>query len=134
VKLLQYPPNTYSSSAHFLYTVGVNLNKIRKGDTICVVRLDRLERRMSKLIDLINNFKNQGIEFNSLENNIDTTTPIGMVLFSMCAAFAEMERVLITERVKAGLDVARSKGRTGGRPRALTPDKLKTLRLLTKTK
>lgn len=134
MKLLQYPPNTYSSSAHFLYTVGVNLNKIRKGDTICVVRLDRLERRMSKLIDLINNFKNQGIEFNSLENNIDTTTPIGMVLFSMCAAFAEMERVLITERVKAGLDVARSKGRTGGRPRALTPDKLKTLRLLTKTK
>jgi len=88
------------------------LSKIRKGDTICVVRLDRLGRRMSKLIDLINNFKNQGIEFNSLENNIDTTTPMGMVLFSMCAAFAEMERVLITERVKAGLDVARSKGRT----------------------
>ena len=110
------------------------LSKIRKGDTICVVRLDRLGRRMSKLIDLINNFKNQGIEFNSLENNIDTTTPMGMVLFSMCAAFAEMERGLITERVKAGLDVARSKGRTGGRPRALTPDKLKTLRLLTKTK
>jgi DNA invertase Pin-like site-specific DNA recombinase len=75
------------------------LSKIRKGDTICVVRLDRLGRRMSKLIDLINNFKNQGIEFNSLENNIDTTTPMGMVLFSMCAAFAEMERVLITERV-----------------------------------
>ena len=63
------------------------LSKIRKGDTICVVRLDRLGRRMSKLIDLINNFKNQGIEFNSLENNIDTTTPMGMVLFSYVRSF-----------------------------------------------
>lgn len=109
------------------------LSKVRKGDTICVVRLDRLGRRMSKLIELINKFKNQGVEFNSLENNIDTTTPMGMVLFSMCAAFAEMERVLIVERVKAGLDVARGKGRTGGRPRSLTPDKLKLLKSLIKT-
>ncbi len=74
------------------------------GDTVYVVRLDRLGRRMAKLIELINDFKEDGVEFVSLENNIDTTTPLGMVLFSMCAAFSEMERELIRERVKAGLD------------------------------
>ncbi len=84
------------------------MGKLRKGDTICVVRLDRLGRRMIKLIDLINGFKVKGIEFISLENNIDTTTPMGMLLFSMCAAFSEMERELIKERVKAGLDAAHS--------------------------
>ena len=106
------------------------LGKLRKGDTVCVVRLDRLGRRMLKLIQLINDFKEKGINFISLENNIDTTTPIGMVLFSMSAAFSEMERDLICERVKAGLDASHKKGRKGGRPRALTPEKLETLNSL----
>lgn len=110
------------------------LSKVRQGDTICVVRLDRLGRRMIKLIELINDFKNKGIEFISLENNIDTTTPIGMLLFNMCAAFSEMERELIKERVKAGLDAAHSKGRKGGRPKALTEYKLKKLSSLVKSK
>jgi DNA invertase Pin-like site-specific DNA recombinase len=107
--------------------------KLRKGDIVYVVRLDRLGRRMIKLIELINGFKDKGIEFVSLENNIDTTTPIGMVLFSMCAAFSEMERELIRERVKAGLDAAHQKGRRGGRPKALTPTKLETLLSLKKS-
>jgi len=88
---------------------------------------------MTKLIELINSFKLKGIEFISLENNIDTTTPMGMLLFTMCAAFSEMERALITERVKAGLDAAHNKGRKGGRPQALTHDKLKMLRSLKKS-
>jgi DNA invertase Pin-like site-specific DNA recombinase len=110
------------------------LNKLRKGDTVCVVRLDRLGRRMMRLVELINDFKSQGVEFVSLENNIDTTTPIGMLLFNVCAAFAEMERQLIGERVKAGLDAAHAKGRKGGRPKSLTGDKLKKLKSLTQTK
>ena len=57
------------------------ISKLRKGDTICVVRLDRLGRRMAKLVELINEFKAKGIEFVALENNIDTTTPIGMLFF-----------------------------------------------------
>ncbi len=109
------------------------MDKLRKGDTICVVRLDRLGRRMLKLIQLINDFKEKGINFVSLENNIDTTTSMGMVLFSMCAAFSEMERTLIKERVKAGLEAAHRKGRKGGRPRALTPEKFETLNSLRKT-
>ena len=59
---------------------------------------------------------------------------MGMLLFNICAAFAEMERQLIRERVKAGLDAAHAKGRKGGRPKALTGDKLKKLKSLTKTK
>ncbi len=109
------------------------MDKLRKGDTVCVVRLDRLGRRMMKLVELINNFKEKDISFVSLENNIDTTTPLGMVLFNMCAAFSEMERELIRERVKAGLDAAHKKGRKGGRPKALTPQKLDTILSLKKS-
>ena len=110
------------------------ISKLRKGDTICVVRLDRLGRRMTKLIELINDFKVKNIEFVALENNIDTRTPIGMLLFTMCAAFSEMERELIKERVKAGLDAAHLKGRKGGRPKSLRPDKMKKLQTLVKSK
>ncbi len=109
------------------------LDKLRKGDSICVVRLDRLGRRMIHLVQMINAFKEKGINFISLENNIDTTTPLGMILFSMCAAFSEMERELIRERVKAGLDSARDKGRRGGRPKSLTAEKEKILRSLCKS-
>ena len=69
----------------------------------------------------------------ALENNIDTTTPLGMVLFSMCAAFSEMERELLKERVKAGIEAAHANGRKGGRPRALTDEKKKRLASLRKT-
>ena len=106
------------------------MGKLRKGDTICVVRLDRLGRRMMKLVELINEFKEKGIEFISLENNIDTSNPIGMLLFNVCAAFSEMERQLIRERVKAGLDSAKQQGRKGGRPKALTNDTAETIRAL----
>ena len=109
------------------------MDKLRKGDIIYVVRLDRLGRRMMKLVELINGFKEKGVEFVSLENNIDTTTSMGMVIFSMCAIFSEMERELIRERVKAGLEAAHKKGRKGGRPKALTPTKLETLLSLKKS-
>lgn len=108
------------------------LSKLRKGDIVYVVRLDRLGRRMIKLIELINDFKSKGIEFVSLENNIDTTTSIGMLLFNICAAFSEMERELIRERVKAGVDAALKNGRKVGRPRSLTSEKETVLRALFK--
>lgn len=95
------------------------LSRVRSGDTVCVVRLDRLGRRMMKLVSLINDLHNKGVQFVSLENNIDTTTPMGMLLFNVCAAFSEMERELIKERVSAGVEAARSKGRKGGRPKSL---------------
>ena len=107
------------------------IGKLRSGDTVCVVRLDRLGRRMLKLVALINDSKH--INFVALENDIDTTTPLGMVLFTMCAAFSEMERELISERVKAGVHAAHAKGRKGGRPRALTTAKQELLNSLRKS-
>ena len=109
------------------------MGKLRKGDILCVVRLDRLGRRMMKLVELINDFKEQGVEFVSLENNLDTSTHMGMLLFNVCAAFSEMERELIRERVKAGIDSAKQQGRNGGRPKALTVEKAETVRALRQT-
>lgn len=106
------------------------MNKLRRGDALCVVRLDRLGRRMMKLVELINEFKSKGIEFIALENNLDTTTPIGMLLFNICAAFSEMERELIRERIKAGIDSAKKNGRVGGRPKALTIEKAEMVKAL----
>lgn len=109
------------------------IGKLRRGDTLCVVRLDRLGRRMMKLVELINDFKEKGIEFVSLENNLDTSTHMGMLLFNICAAFSEMERELIRERVKAGLDSAKQQGRKGGRPKVLTEEKADAIRALRQT-
>lgn len=106
------------------------LSKLRKGDVVYVVRLDRLGRRMTKLINLINEFHEKGIQFISLENNLDTTTPMGMLLFNMCAAFSEMERELIKERVIAGIEAAKEKGRKGGRPKALSNDDVEKVKAL----
>lgn len=109
------------------------LAKLRKGDTVCVVRLDRLGRRMIKLAEMILDFKERGIDFESLDNKIDTSTPMGMLMFNICAAFSEMERELIRERVQAGVDAARAKGRVGGRPKSLNREKLEKLKRLKKT-
>lgn len=110
------------------------LDKLRPGDTVCVVRLDRLGRRMLQLVKLITEFKEKEINFVSLENNIDTSTPMGMIIFNIMAAFSEMERELIRERVKAGMDSAARRGIKGGRPPALTPEKKDLLQTLLKNK
>lgn len=109
------------------------LERLREGDTVCVVRLDRLGRRMIKLAEMILNFKERGINFESLDNKIDTSTPMGMLLFNICAAFSEMEREFIKERVQAGVNAAKAKGRTGGRPRSLTLEKAEKLQRLKKS-
>lgn len=106
------------------------IERLRPDDTVCVVRLDRLGRRMTKLTEMILDFKEKGIHFESLENSIDTSTPMGMLMFNICAAFSEMERELIKERVQAGIDAAKEKGRIGGRPRSLTIQKEDKLRRL----
>lgn len=109
------------------------LNRLRPGDIVCVVRLDRLGRTMLKLANLINELHKKDVQFISLENNIDTTTPMGMLLFNICAAFSQMERELIKERVSAGVAAARAKGRKGGRPKSLDSKDLKKLLKLKKS-
>ena len=88
---------------------------------------------MMKLTEMILDFKDKCINFESLDNNIDTSTPMGMLMFNICAAFSEMERELIRERVQAGIDTAKDKGRIGGRPRTITNEKAEKLKCLKKS-
>jgi DNA invertase Pin-like site-specific DNA recombinase len=96
------------------------LTYVRKGDTLVVWRLDRLGRSLPHLITTMTDLEEGGIGFKSLTENIDTTTSGGKLIFHIFGALAEFERNLIRERTQAGLTAARSRGKTGGRPKALT--------------
>jgi DNA invertase Pin-like site-specific DNA recombinase len=96
------------------------LNYVRKGDTLVVWRLDRLGRSLPHLISTMTDLEERGIGFKSLTENIDTTTSGRKLIFHIFGALAEFERNLIRERTQAGLTAARERGRTGGRPKALS--------------
>jgi len=106
------------------------MDQLRPGDTLVVWRLDRLGRSIRHLIDQLSELQDRGIEFRSLQENIDTSSPGGRLVFHIFASLAEFERDLIRERTNAGLAAARARGRTGGRPSLLTKDKLATARKL----
>src|SRR5258706_14820773 len=92
---------------------------LRPGDTLVVWKLDRAGRSLTHLIELLKSLKERGIEFISLTEQIDTTTPGGKLIFHLMGALAEFERDLIRERTNAGLAAAKARGRVGGRPRKL---------------
>lgn len=89
---------------------------MRKGDTLVVYKLDRLGRTVTQLIDLVESFTNRGINFVSLSEQINTTTPIGKFVFHVLCAMAQMERDILSERTKDALAAAKLRGRSGGRP------------------
>lgn len=91
------------------------LKKLRSGDTLVVWKLDRLGRTVRQLLALAEEFEKNGINFVSLTENFDTSTPMGRYCFVNWCALAQMEREIISERTKAGLVAAKSRGRTGGR-------------------
>jgi DNA invertase Pin-like site-specific DNA recombinase len=93
------------------------VENLREGDTLVVYKLDRLGRSTFKLLGLTEALQDQGVEFVSLKDQIDTSSAIGKAMFRMLAVLAEMERELIVERTQAGLQAARKRGRIGGRPR-----------------
>jgi DNA invertase Pin-like site-specific DNA recombinase len=93
------------------------LNYAEKGDQIVVYKFDRLSRSTKHLIELSEELAEKGIELISIQDNIDTTTPTGKAMFKMLAVLSEMERDIISERTKAGLESARTRGRNGGRPK-----------------
>ncbi|MFC4701357.1 recombinase family protein [Glaciecola siphonariae] len=98
---------------------------LRAGDIIVVQRLDRLGRSLKDLIELLDGFKCQKVQFISLNENIDTTTAVGELAFHMIGSIAQFERKLISERTKAGLAAARARGRKGGRKPKLTESDIK---------
>lgn len=101
------------------------LDFLRKGDVLVVLDLDRLGRLAGALISLIDQLAARDIAFRALNAPMDTTTPAGRAFLQIQAAFAEMERNIIRQRVNEGLAAARARGRKGGRPRVMTVDKLR---------
>jgi DNA invertase Pin-like site-specific DNA recombinase len=99
------------------------LSFVREGDTLVVWRLDRMGRSLKHLIETITILNNRKIGFKSIQENIDTTTSGGKLIFHIFGALAEFERDIIRERTQAGLQAARARGRLGGRPKALTDKK-----------
>lgn len=106
------------------------ISHLRSGDCLVVWKLDRLGRGVKGLVDLVTDLENKGIHFQSLTDQIDTSTPAGRFFFNVMASLAQMERELILERTRAGLEAARKKGRIGGRRRKMTASKVKAARQL----
>ena len=88
------------------------LSHLREGDTLVVWKLDRLGRSVKGLVDLVNELETQKVHFQSVTDGVDTKTPAGR--FHVMASLAQMERELILERTRAGLEAARCQGRVGG--------------------
>lgn len=106
------------------------LEMLREDDTLVVWKLDRLGRSVKQLVDLVGELHQQGVQFKSVTDAIDTGTPSGRFFFHVMASLAEMERELTVERTRAGLDVARQLGRRGGRKRKMTDSKIESAKKL----
>jgi DNA invertase Pin-like site-specific DNA recombinase len=101
----------------------------RRFDAVVVWKFDRFARSVSHLLRALEEFRSLGIEFVSLSEQVDTSTPTGKMVFTVLGAVAELERSLIAERVRAGLRNARAKGKRLGRPRkALDAHRIARLR------
>ena len=95
------------------------LDQIRKGDILVIWKLDRLGRSLSHLLSIIEDLKQRGVDFVSVQDGFDPSTASGKMVFSVIGAMAEYERNLIREHTMAGLASARARGRKGGRPKQL---------------
>ena len=126
--------DTISGSTTERQGLDAALSYVREGDTLVVWRLDRLGRSLKHLIETITDLNNRKIGFKSITENIDTTTSGGKLVFHIFGALAEFERDIIRERTNAGLQAARSRGRLGGRPKALNDKKASIAQALYKDK
>ena len=99
------------------------LGECRPGDTLVVWKLDRLGRSLPHLVETVHDLLAREVDFRSLQENLDTTTSGGKLIFHIFAALAEFERDLIRERTQAGLAAARARGRKGGRPPGVADEK-----------
>ncbi|MDD2468994.1 MAG: recombinase family protein [Desulfobulbus sp.] len=106
------------------------LEMLREDDTLIVWKLDRLGRSVKQLVGLVSDLQKQGVQFKSLTDSIDTSTPSGRFFFHVMASLAEMERELTIERTRAGLETARKYGRKGGRRPKMTESKIESAKKL----
>ena len=96
------------------------LRTLRAGDTLVVWKLDRLGRSLRDLIAMLDDLRERGVRFQSLTEAIDTSTPTGRAMWQMIGVLAELERSLIAERTRAGVEAARRRGVKFGRKRKLS--------------
>ena len=106
------------------------VSHLRKDDTFIIWKLDRLGRNLKGLIEFVGQLEKDEIHFKSLTEGIDTNAPAGRFFFHVIASLAQMERELLIERTKAGLDAAKKRGRIGGRKRSMTPSKIEAAKKL----
>lgn len=106
------------------------ISKLRKGDSVIVWKLDRLGRSIKHIVELIDSFKQIGVGFISLTDNINTETSQGRLFLNIIASLAEYERELIIERTKAGQEAARLRGKFIGRPKGLSKDAMKKAKIV----
>lgn len=126
------PRNIYQDKASGAKSQRVGLRNaldfMQNGDCLIVWKLDRLGRSLPHLIQIITDLKARGIAFRSLtETMMDTTTPQGEFLFNIFASLAQYERSLNQERVIAGLQAARLRGKKGGRPSVIKKEKMEEI-------
>src|SRR5689334_18996705 len=102
--------------------------RARRFDVVIVARFDRFARSVSHLLRALEEFNHVGVDFVSLSESIDTSTPVGRMIFTVLGAVAELERNLIKERVQMGISRARKQGKALGRPkRIFDREKARTL-------
>ena len=106
------------------------LSYLRKGDTLVVWKLDRLGRSLQHLIQVVNQLREKGIYFRSIQESLDTSSSGGKLIFHIFGALAEFERDVIRDRTMAGLAAARARGRVGGRPKIMTDKKVRLAKTL----
>lgn len=106
------------------------LNELNPGDVLTVWKIDRFGRSVSHLLNTILSLREKGVEFRSLTESVDTRTSSGRFLLTVLAGLAAMEREILIERTRAGIEAARLRGRIGGRPRTLTDEQIAMARKL----
>ena len=117
----QKPPLTRRSLVY--YCSGVHNRLLadcrkRRVDAVVVYRYDRFARSLRQLVNALEEFRVLGVDFISLHEGVDTSTPNGRLVFGIFASIAEFERELIRERVRSGIAAAKARGKRLGRPKA----------------
>lgn len=105
------------------------LKRCRAGDTLVVWKLDRLGRSVKQIIDTVNDLKDRGVDFRSITEGFDTTTPMGTLIFHIMAALAQMERDTTAERTAAGIKAAKERKTYTTRGLTFSEDQWDAMRL-----